>query len=82
MPKKVEFEIDDDLTPVAGVAVVQCLSDEGGTAIEVVQYGSLHVYQAMGLLLGALDLSRDQFREDFEDAPRGFEETDGQEDRA
>lgn len=64
---KVVFEVDDDLTAVSGIAVIHCIDEDGDTAIQTVQFGSLHVYQAMGLLTGALETSKDQWREDQEE---------------
>jgi hypothetical protein len=69
---KVEFEIDDGLVPIEGVAVIACLpknpeeyADEDATPIVVPGWGEPKKHTVLGLLLGALDMARDQFREDW-----------------
>ncbi len=59
------FDIPEDLTLVSGVVVAQCIDEDGELRVIVQQMGDIHVYQAIGLLAGALDVARDQFRENF-----------------
>ena len=65
---KGELEFGDGLTPVQGVAVMQCIDEEGQLRVQIVQYGDVHTYQAVGLLTGALDVVRGQLKGSLGDA--------------
>lgn len=58
---KVEFEIHDELTPLSGVAVLHCFTEDGNVAYVCSQYGDLRPTEATGLLLSALDDTRADF---------------------
>lgn len=62
---KGEFDFGDGLTPLQGVAVMQCMDEEGRLRIKVVPYGDVHLYQTVGFLTGALDVVRGQLKESF-----------------
>ncbi|PLS84240.1 MAG: hypothetical protein CYG60_18950 [Actinobacteria bacterium] len=55
----------EGFTPLQGVAVVQTMDEEGQLRVQILQYGNIPCEQAMGLLVGALDVVRGQFRRSF-----------------
>lgn len=74
MPKKVEFEIDDDLTPIEGVAVLVCFAEGSeDTPIIVPGFNDPKKHSVIGMLTGALDMARTSFAADWQ----GDEEDDG-----
>ncbi len=64
MPKA-EFDMPDGFTALQGVAVVQTMNEDGQLRVQILQYGDIPCEQAMGLLVGALDIVRGQFRRSF-----------------
>lgn len=62
---KGEFEFGDGLTPIQGVSVMQCMDEEGELRVQIRYYGDVPSYQAVGLLTGALDLTREQLKHSF-----------------
>lgn len=65
--KKIEFEIDDDLTAVEGIAVIHCIRDDGEMVTAQAGFGDPSRHAVLGLLLGTLDEARSQYREGFQE---------------
>lgn len=57
-----------DLMPVQGVAVMQCMDEEGELRVHIFLHGEPHTHEAVGLLTGALDHYRARLAGSFEDA--------------
>ena len=74
MPKKIEFEISDDLTPVSGIAVINCVDPDGEPVIAEADYGDKEMLPAE--VIGLLTVTADQYRYDFvdKDGRRGEKE--------
>lgn len=67
---KIEFEIDDELMPLSGVAVIHCLNSEGHPMIAHAEYGEIRTVETIGLLTTALDQARYHFLDtDHKDFP-------------
>jgi hypothetical protein len=64
---KVEFEIDDSLTAVSGVAVISCFGEDGEPVIVQRAFSNTRAVEQIGLLTAALDQTRYTFIDkDFE----------------
>jgi hypothetical protein len=79
---KVEFEIDDSLMPVSGVAVISCFGgDDGHPVIAAPHYGDVKPVEEIGLLTTALNQVRYTFIDkdyEFEDEADSDEDDEGE----
>jgi hypothetical protein len=74
---KVEFEIDDSLMPVSGVAVISCFGGDGHPIIAAPHFGDVKPVEEIGLLTAALDQVRYTFIDkDFEFGDEDDEDED------
>lgn len=63
MARTVTFEIEDDLMPESGIALLRCVDGDGNIMIAESEFGQ----SVTADLIGMLQTSLDQYRYDFVD---------------
>lgn len=63
---RVDFPLDDDVTPVAGFAILRTFTDEGAPLTTYTKFGQLSPEEVIGMLTAVLDQLRYEFT-DHED---------------